>query len=100
MSLISSAHVRLRARSRLQAIGNHEFDRGIPGLAPFLESVHFDVLSANMDASQEPSIMGLFNKSTVRVVGGRQVGIVGYTTVDTPLISSPGQSTFTFLTMP
>ena len=75
----------------MQALGNHEFDRQIGGLVPFLQAVNFSVISANINASLEPDVSDLFTKSVVRVVAGRRVGIVGYTTADTPLMSSPGQ---------
>ena len=75
----------------MQALGNHEFDRQIGGLVPFLQAVNFSVISANINASLEPDVSDLFTKSVVRVVAGRRVGIVGYTTADTPLMSFPGQ---------
>ncbi|XP_067676568.1 5'-nucleotidase-like [Haliotis asinina] len=70
------------------ALGNHEFDRGISGLRPFLEEVRVPVLSANINASLEPSIQGLFRKSIVVTIGGQKIGIIGYTTTDTPSISN------------
>ncbi|XP_071113275.1 5'-nucleotidase-like [Haliotis cracherodii] len=76
------------------ALGNHEFDRGIGGLLPFLEDVTVPVLSANIDASQEPRIQGLFRKSTVVTIGGQKIGIIGYTTTDTPSISNTEKLVF------
>lgn len=71
------------------ALGNHEFDLKIDGILPFLKDVQFPVLSANIDTSKEPSISPFVAKSHVTLVGGQQIGIVGYTTKDTPIISSP-----------
>ncbi len=62
-----------------QALGNHEFDLTPDGLAPYLKDVDFDVISCNIDASKEPVIDGLFEKSVVKTVGGEQIGVVGYT---------------------
>ena len=75
----------------LQALGNHEFDNGPSGLEPFLNAVNFSVLSSNIDASKEPVINGLFNKSVVLNVGGEMVGIVGFTYSRTGEISNIGR---------
>ena len=74
-----------------QALGNHEFDLGVEGLAPFLENVSFPVLSANIDASEEPIIRDLFSPSVKIDIGGEVVGIVGYTVRETPTLVNPGQ---------
>ena len=71
-------------------MGNHEFDLGPEELANFLELVDFDVVCANIDASTEP-IDGLFSKSTIKVVDGKQIGIVGYLYERTPEISDSGK---------
>ncbi|XP_022100679.1 5'-nucleotidase-like [Acanthaster planci] len=77
------------------ALGNHEFDNGPEGLSKFLEDVHFPVLSSNINASLEPSINGLFNKSTIITVGDQKIGVVGYTYMRTPEISTTGKLKFT-----
>lgn len=78
----------------IMALGNHEFDRNIAGLLPFLNNVTFPVLSCNIDTSMEPSIQGKFAKSTVVTVGGQHIGVIGYTTKDTTIISNPGSLMF------
>ncbi|MBI3504034.1 MAG: metallophosphoesterase, partial [Proteobacteria bacterium] len=72
------------------AIGNHEFDDGPANLARFLAGAKFPVLSANIDASTEPTIRGLFRDHVVLERGGVKIAIIGATTEDTPDISSPG----------
>ncbi|MCS7324242.1 MAG: 5'-nucleotidase C-terminal domain-containing protein [Thermoflexales bacterium] len=72
------------------AIGNHEFDDGPPELRRFIDRVNFPVLSANINASAEPSLTGKIAPSVVITVNGEPVGIVGLTTPDTANISSPG----------
>lgn len=72
------------------AIGNHEFDDGPPELRRFIDRVNFPVLSANINASSEPSLTGKIAPSVVITVNGEAVGIVGLTTPDTANISSPG----------
>jgi 5'-nucleotidase len=72
------------------AVGNHEFDNGPPVLARFAASLGCPLLSANIDAGEEPTLGGLVRPFTVIARGGGRIGIVGLTTVDTPRISSPG----------
>ena len=59
------------------------------GLRPFLQSVNFTVLSANIDASNEPLIDGLFVSSVIKEIDGQKIGIVGYTIKNTPDIVDP-----------
>jgi 5'-nucleotidase / UDP-sugar diphosphatase len=73
-----------------QTIGNHEFDGGASQLAEYLKNATFPVVSANIDASAEPLLKDLIKKSTIIEVKGQKVGIVGATTPDTPITSSPG----------
>ncbi|XP_002741914.1 snake venom 5'-nucleotidase-like [Saccoglossus kowalevskii] len=71
------------------ALGNHEFDNGIDGLLSFLRQVNFPVLSSNIDADNEATMQGQFEKSTVLTLpSGDRIGIVGYTTQDAPTLSS------------
>lgn len=63
-----------------QAIGNHEFDDGPAGLAPYLYRLKAPALAANIDASQEPVLQGLFQNSIVVEKKGRKIGIIGLTT--------------------
>lgn len=72
------------------AVGNHEFDDGPGVLASFIQGANFPVLSANIDVSQEPELAGLLDPYTVLEVGGEKIGVVGYTTEDTAILSSPG----------
>ncbi|XP_002738722.2 snake venom 5'-nucleotidase-like [Saccoglossus kowalevskii] len=76
------------------ALGNHEFDNGIDGLIPFLNNVTFPVISANIDATYEPSIDGLYYPSTVLEIGGERIGLVGYT-LDETAGSTTGNLIFT-----
>ncbi|MBF0520533.1 MAG: metallophosphoesterase, partial [Nitrospirae bacterium] len=83
-------------------LGNHEFDRGPLVLADFLRSLKSDgsssisVLSANTDIGSEAALAGLIEPYKVFELGGRKVGVIGLTTLETPRISSPGgKITFT-----
>jgi 5'-nucleotidase len=73
-----------------QTIGNHEFDNGPSQLAEYIKNATFPVVSANIDASNEPLLKDLIKKSTILTVGGQRLGVVGITTPDTPITSSPG----------
>ncbi|MFN3266412.1 MAG: bifunctional metallophosphatase/5'-nucleotidase [Deinococcales bacterium] len=73
-----------------QTVGNHEFDNGPGQLADYIKNATFPVVSANIDASAEPLLKDLLKKSTLLEVAGQKVGIVGVTTPDTPIASSPG----------
>jgi len=77
-------------------IGNHEFDFGPDRLADFIRGTR-DVpfLSANLDVSAVDSLRRLAKRDriapyTVVKRDGRRIGIIGLTTPDLPIISSPG----------
>jgi 5'-nucleotidase len=72
------------------AVGNHEFDDGPGNLGSFIRGVKFPVLSANIDASAEPELAGLILPYTVLDVNGEKVGVIGFTTEETGILSRPG----------
>ncbi|CAG9104778.1 unnamed protein product [Plutella xylostella] len=76
------------------AIGNHEFDDGPAGLAPYLSALKAPVLAANMDTSQEPVLQDLYKPSIVVERQGRKIGIIGLITVETKMLSSSGKVVF------
>ncbi|VVC96091.1 unnamed protein product, partial [Leptidea sinapis] len=59
------------------AIGNHEFDDGPAGLAPYLSGLNASVVAANMDTSKEASLKGLYRPHIVIERKGRKIGIIG-----------------------
>ncbi|EHB05044.1 5'-nucleotidase [Heterocephalus glaber] len=75
------------------ALGNHEFDNGVEGLIdPLLQEAKFPILSANIKAKGPlaSQISGLYLPYKVLSVGREVVGIVGYTSKETPFLSNPG----------
>eukprot|EP01037_Dinobryon_pediforme_P017232 gene17232-17422_t len=72
------------------AVGNHEFDNGPETLAKFVRDAWFPVLSANIDASGEPSLAGLLRPRVMVERAGLRIGLVGATTLQTATTSSPG----------
>ncbi len=71
-------------------VGNHEFDNGPANLARFVRAARFPVLSANIDAAREPALRGLLQPWTMLHKDGLAIGVVGLTTQETPVGSSPG----------
>lgn len=88
----ATSHFMNRLGYDAMAIGNHEFDLGNAKLIEFLRNVTFPVLSSNIDASSEPELEALFQKSVVLSVSGEMIGIVGYTFYKTPEISKPSRN--------
>ncbi|CAH2094000.1 unnamed protein product [Euphydryas editha] len=76
------------------AIGNHEFDDGIEGLAPYLAALQAPVLIANIDTSLEPALNGLYKPHIIIERRGRKIGIIGLITTETKTSSNPRNVTF------
>ncbi|XP_049459033.1 snake venom 5'-nucleotidase-like isoform X2 [Epinephelus fuscoguttatus] len=75
------------------AFGNHEFDNEVPGLMkPFLEQINFTVLSANIktDKTLALTLGSSYVPHKILTVGSERVGVIGYTTKETPQVSQPG----------
>eukprot|EP00106_Octopus_bimaculoides_P005783 XP_014773225.1 PREDICTED: 5'-nucleotidase-like isoform X2 [Octopus bimaculoides] len=74
-------------------LGNHEFDGKISGLATFLKNVTFPVVCANINVTGIDEMQPVVKRIKLDV-GGYQVGIVGYITVTTAVISKPDPIVF------
>ena len=72
------------------AVGNHEFDHGPANLARFVRAAAFPVLSANIDATADPDLRGLLRPHAMIDKGSLRIGLVGLTTLQTEIGSSPG----------
>jgi len=72
--------------------GNHEFDKGAAMAGTFVAEASFPILSANIDVSREPSLAGKVVPFLIKQYGSERVGIIGVTTVDTAITSSPGDT--------
>ncbi|MEX0350319.1 MAG: bifunctional UDP-sugar hydrolase/5'-nucleotidase [Paracoccaceae bacterium] len=75
----------------VMAVGNHEFDDGPEGLATFIDSVSFPVISGNLDLSSSAELKDKVGNHVVLDVGGQKVGIVSALATDTVDTSSPGK---------
>ncbi|XP_026735542.1 apyrase-like isoform X2 [Trichoplusia ni] len=76
-------------------LGNHEFDNGIAGVVPYLEHLDSTVVTANIIDDLEPTIQGLYKKSTIVERDGRRIGIIGVIISSTNVLASTGQLKFT-----
>ncbi|TMS12765.1 5'-nucleotidase [Larimichthys crocea] len=88
-----AAHFMNKLRYDAMAFGNHEFDNGVDGLMkPFMQEIKCPVLSANIKPDQ--TLASTFGKSylpyKILTVGGERVGVVGYTSQETPDLSNSG----------
>ncbi|XP_076182577.1 apyrase isoform X1 [Ptiloglossa arizonensis] len=77
-----------------KTIGNHEFDNGIEGIVPFLKMVKAPVVVTNIDASEEPTMEGLYTNSTILVKNGVKIGVIGVIISTTNTISVTGKLKF------
>lgn len=70
-------------------MGNHEFDNGVSGLTPFIESLTCPVLAANLALSKEPTLLSEPNlmNSVVIDINGTKVGVIGYLTPETKVLT-------------
>ncbi len=71
------------------AIGNHEFDFGLDGLARRAAQSEFPFLSANIRDKQTGDIADIAVPYVVEEVNGIKVGLIGLTTVRTPQTTMP-----------
>uniref|UniRef100_A0A1S4KS91 5'-nucleotidase n=1 Tax=Ixodes scapularis TaxID=6945 RepID=A0A1S4KS91_IXOSC len=79
-------------------LGNHEFDDGPEGLAPFLKrmkSANVTVLGTNLETKDEPKLNGIeVLKSVVYDINGVKMGVMGVVTTETLTIAKPGSYFF------
>ncbi|XP_001600210.1 protein 5NUC [Nasonia vitripennis] len=71
------------------SLGNHEFDDGPKGLAPLLNNASFPIVAANLDFSELPILQKTrqLKKSVILEASGRKIGVVGYLTPETKVLS-------------
>jgi 5'-nucleotidase / UDP-sugar diphosphatase len=73
-------------------LGNHEFDDGPGELAKFLDGLKVPVVTSNIDVSKEPRLQNKWLSHRVLLAGGQRIGVIGLTTRETPVTSSPGDT--------
>lgn len=72
------------------ALGNHEFDNGPAPLGRYVARARFPVLSANVDVSGEPALAAHVKPWTMIERAGLKIALIGLTTPDAAVSSSPG----------
>ena len=74
-------------------IGNHEFDNGVDELSSFIKSLHFPVISSNIDTSTEHLTTPLRDAGVKPyiVLSKFNLGIIGYITNTTASIIANGE---------
>ncbi|CAN7982098.1 unnamed protein product [Ixodes pacificus] len=76
-------------------LGNHEFDDGPEGLAPFLlrmEKANVTVLGTNLNTTGEPAFENItVLKHKIYTIEGVKMGVMGVVTKETLTIANPGK---------
>uniref|UniRef100_A0A3B3DXX2 5'-nucleotidase n=1 Tax=Oryzias melastigma TaxID=30732 RepID=A0A3B3DXX2_ORYME len=88
-----AAHFMNMLQYDAMAFGNHEFDNEVEGLMkPFLEKINCTILSANIktDSTLSSTFGTSFVPYKIFTFGAEKVGVVGYTSKETPTLSRPG----------
>ncbi|XP_050500450.1 apyrase isoform X2 [Diabrotica virgifera virgifera] len=77
-----------------EVLGNHEFDDGVAGIVPYIKSIQHPIIVSNIDDSLEPSMQGIYQKSTIIERNGKKIGIIGVITSECAKLSSTGDLKF------
>ncbi|XP_024877450.1 protein 5NUC-like [Temnothorax curvispinosus] len=71
------------------SLGNHEFDDGVEGLIPFIQNASYPILTTNLDLSEQPDLAATnLKNSTILEVSGKKIGVIGYLTPETKILST------------
>jgi 2',3'-cyclic-nucleotide 2'-phosphodiesterase (5'-nucleotidase family) len=71
------------------AVGNHEFDFGVKTLAKRQSEARFPLLGANIVEAGQDTSPPWAQRSVLLEVGGINLGVVGLSTEDTPMVTDP-----------
>ncbi len=71
-------------------LGNHDFDLGTGVTARLADTAAFPFISANVDASRDPSLAGKIKPYFIKSFAGERVAVIGATTPYTAHLSRPG----------
>jgi 5'-nucleotidase len=75
------------------AVGNHEFDFGMPVLKDRIAQARFPILSANIFLKGTDTRPDWAKPYVIVEAAGTKVGIIGLSTVETPLTTNPANLT-------
>ena len=71
------------------AVGNHEFDFGLPVLKERMAQAHYPILAANIFLKGTETRPDWAKPTAIVMAGSTKVGIIGLSTVETPLTTNP-----------
>ncbi len=71
------------------AVGNHEFDFGMPVLEERMREAHFPILVANVFDKGTRTRPAWAHPTALVEVAGVKVGIIGLATIETPTVTNP-----------
>lgn len=75
-------------------LGNHDFDDGIDGVVPFMETLNTPIVLANVDDTLEPTFQHKYQRSLVIERDGRKIGIIGVILADVNRLANTGRLKF------
>ncbi|XP_075983893.1 apyrase-like isoform X2 [Anticarsia gemmatalis] len=78
----------------VHALGNHEFDDGVPGLAPFIKALKAPVVAANLITSKDSELYSTYKPHVIVQKNGKKIGVIGLITQRTQKISKADEVTF------
>ncbi|KAL9883307.1 uncharacterized protein ACN427_010716 [Glossina fuscipes fuscipes] len=79
----------------VMVLGNHEFDHGIDGLLPFLNTMDkTEIVVANMDAKGEPQVAKKIKPFTIIKKKYRNIGVIGVIVEEVPDLAATGNLKF------
>jgi 5'-nucleotidase / UDP-sugar diphosphatase len=87
-----SAEMMNRLGFEAMAVGNHEFDDGVPVIQAFASAATFPMLMANADMAREPALAALVKPSTIIEKNGERIGLIGLTPRDNQELTAAGKS--------
>ncbi|MDE6285445.1 MAG: metallophosphoesterase, partial [Muribaculaceae bacterium] len=63
----------------LRIMGNHEFDNGIDSMAHWMAMSDAELINTNNDMRDTRLVGKLFKPYTIKQIGGRRIGFIGFT---------------------
>lgn len=75
-------------------LGNHDFDDGIDGVVPFMETLRSPIVLSNVDDTSEPMFKENNHHSLIIERDGRQIGIIGVVLKNVDKLADTGNLRF------
>lgn len=75
-------------------LGNHDFDDGIDGVVPFMETLRSPIVLTNVNDTLEPTFQKKYQRSLIIERAGRKIGIIGVILKDVDRLADTGNLKF------